>query len=135
MKAKDVVTLLRRAQMALMLFGADEEKELIKDIDITASFMEKQVTWTQERPMFEQCVRLMIHLHKEIDQGRGDEAVADDIRDQLDLPCRSLAPWQTALINDLSAALYDDPNTNETLRARYERKEEALKIYNDMPIG
>jgi len=116
--------------MALTLSQADEEKELINDIKNTVEFMEKEIEWTKQRPPFERYLRLIIHLHKEIAQGRGGEEAADEIRDETDTPHSALAPWQKALLDDLSAALYNDSETDDELRVLFQRKEKALKIYN-----
>ena len=51
--------------------------------------------------------KLVIDLHREIHAGRGDGAVADRLRDQMDMPWFSLSEAERAQLQYLSEDLYE----------------------------
>ena len=59
-----------------------------------------------QNPAFDESVRLLLALHELIASGKGDDAEADDIRDQMDEPWYEMTPFERDLVNDLSADLY-----------------------------
>lgn len=56
---------------------------------------------------------LLKRLAEEMDAGRGDEGVADELRDLLEDACRPLSMEEIQKINKYSADLYLDPNAKK----------------------
>lgn len=50
--------------------------------------------------------KLLVHLHTEIREGRGDDKLADDIRDNMDKPWHSLNSEELKIHNEASGDLY-----------------------------
>lgn len=140
MKAADLVDELTMVVGALDALGdcsinGVEVKPLVMGLMTTVNHLREEIEWTKNRPAFERLTRLTLHLHKEIAKGRGEEVAADEIRDAMDVFAHGMMPWQSEIINQLSAALKDDPGVDITMQEKYERKEEALAVYASMPIG
>ncbi len=55
---------------------------------------------------FEQYLRLLLDLHRLMQNGNGDGSEADVIRDKMDGPWRLLSPVQELLLSKISEELY-----------------------------